>query len=134
MFEKSIIDSLTGDSELTAITDNVSPISQAQSATRPYICYSITSEDDPSPSHDGPSGFLIVTYDIVAVADTYSEVALISKHTKRILSNYSVITDSLRIYWTRYDGETDIEQAIEDGTERPTYVRSQTYRAMYKLQ
>jgi hypothetical protein len=133
MFEATIITALTADTQLKAlIDDRVRPIDAPFKSERPYLAYSITDENDPSPTHDGPSSFTVVSYDVVTVSDTYAEAAEISNHVRRILRNYRGTTNEIAVIYTRFDSKTDIEQGRAEGEDVPTYVRQQTFRAMYR--
>lgn len=133
MFEETISNALLADTELTdLIGENVEPLTVAQDVPRPYAAYLITDREDPSPSHDGPSSIVVATYDVAVVADTYKEVAEISEHVRRILKNYSVIEGDTQVFWTRFQSTSDIEQALEAGNEKPTYLRLLTFKAMYR--
>jgi len=134
MFETSIKTALAGSASLSAlVSTRIRPLHVAQKEARPYVAYVVNDREDPSPTHDGPSIFTRITYDVACVADTYEQCAQMSDLVRaRLGALDGYVSGGVRVIWTRFQDETDIEQGMVPGAEKPLYMRSQTYRAMYR--
>ena len=113
-------------------TATVRPLDMGPADDRPYFAYQITDEIDPSPTHSGPSSLTVVTYDVLTICDTYADASDQSELVRSALKNYSGTSHGTAVLWTRYQARSDIEQATPEGKEKPVYVRSQTFKAMYR--
>lgn len=134
-FESGLYTVLTGTSGISAlVSSRVRPIEGSQGETRPFLAYSLQDDEDASPTYTGPSTTRRVSVDIVAVADTYEACRALAEAVRERMKLYAGTPSgsSVAIQWTRFESQTDIEQAVPPGTEKPLYVRSQTYRAMYR--
>ncbi len=67
-----------------------------------------------------------------SVADTYTACADLSAEVRRVLDGYSGTNKGTTITPLVFDDETEPERGVEPGTERPVFVRTQTYRALYR--
>lgn len=134
-FESGLVTVLTGTAGISAlVSSRVRPIEGVQGETRPFIAYSLQDEEDPAPTFAGPSTTRRVSFDVICVADTYEACRNLSEQVRDRLKLYagSPSGASVAIRWTKLETQTDVEQATAPGTEKPIYVRSQTYRAMYR--
>ena len=66
------------------------------------------------------------------VAETYEGAANLSELTRDTLVDYATVVDGTQVYWTKLVDETDIEQSVENGRPKPTYLRVQTYQSLYQ--
>ena len=128
----TLLSSTTAISNLVAA--RIRPIEASQGETRPFIAYTLQDDEDVSPTFAGPSTTRRVSVDIVAVADTYEACRALAEAVRDRLKLYAGTPtgSSVSIRWTKMETQSDIEQAIPPGQEKPLYVRSQTYRAMYR--
>ena len=134
-FESGLFTVLTGTVGISAIVaSRVRPMEGSQGETRPFLAYSLQDDEDVSPTHAGPSTTRRVSIDIVSVADTYEACRALGEAVRDRMKHYAGTPSgsSVAIRWTRLETQSDIEQALPPGTEKPLYVRSQTYRAMYR--
>lgn len=134
-FESGLYTLLSGTSAISSIVGTrIRPIEASQGETRPFLAYTLQDDEDVSPTHAGPSTTRRVSVDVVSVADTYEACRALAEAVRDRLKYYAGTPSgsSVAIRWTKMETQTDIEQAVPPGQEKPLYVRSQTYRAMYR--
>lgn len=134
-FESGLYTLLSGTSGISSlVSTRIRPIEASQGETRPFLAYSLQDDEDVSPTHAGPSTTCRVSLDVVSVADTYEACRALAEAVRDRLKHYAGTPSgsSVAIRWTKMETQSDIEQATPPGQEKPLYVRSQTYRAMYR--
>src|SRR4051812_11104997 len=133
MLEQGIREALAGDSTISNLTGNrIRPLIGAQDDIQPRIAFKI-SNDDPIQTFGGASRFSTATVEIDSIADTYKACAQLSAEVKRIFNGTAVMTSTVRITPSTMTDESDIEQAVIEGTEQPVYLRTQTFEMLYFL-
>jgi hypothetical protein len=70
--------------------------------------------------------------ELTSYADTYAEVANLTAQVRRVMHGVTWTGATVTVHPSLLDEESDIEQAIEAGTDKPVYVRTQTFRILYR--
>ena len=119
---KAIYSILTNDSDVSAIIGTkVYPQIAAQGAAFPFVVY-VLQDNSPSDTKSGVSTLDEVRYDIVAAAETYSELTDLTEKIRTALDRYTgtvegVVVDSIQF--------TELDVDNDPSTE--TYVSSSEY-------
>ena len=119
---KAIYTILTEDAGVSTIVGNkVYPQIAAQGAAFPFVVY-VLQDNSPSDTKSGPSTLDEVRYDIVAAAETYTELSSLTERIRLALDRYTgtisgVVIDSIQFI----DLDVDNDPATE------TYVSSSEY-------
>lgn len=119
---KAIYSILTSDSDVSAIVGNrVYPQIAAQEAAFPFVVY-ILSDIEPSDTKSGVSTLDEARYEVLAVCETYAEVADLTNKIRTALDRYTgtvagVVIDSIQF--------TDIDTSNDDKNE--VYLTSSEY-------
>ena len=119
---KAIYSILTNDSDVSAIIGTkVYPQIAAQGATFPFVVY-VLQDNSPSDTKSGVSTLDEIRYDIVAAAETYTELSSLTERIRLALDRYTgtvegVVIDSIQFI----DLDVDNDPATE------TYVSSSEY-------
>jgi len=119
---KAIYSILTNDSDVSAIIGTkVYPQIAAQGAAFPFVVY-VLQDNSPSDTKSGVSTLDEVRYDIVAAAETYTELSSLTERIRLALDRYTgtvegVVIDSIQFI----DLDVDNDPATE------TYVSSSEY-------
>ena len=119
---KAIYSILTNDSDVSAlIGTRVYPQVAAQGAAFPFVVY-VLQDNTPSDTKSGVSTLDEIRYDIVAAAETYSDLSSITERIRLALDRYTgtvsgIVVDSIQFI----DLDVDNDPATE------TYVSSSEY-------
>jgi len=119
---KAIYSILTSDSEVSAIVGTrVYPQIAAQEAAFPFVVY-ILSDIEPSDTKSGVSTLDEARYEVLAVCETYAELADLTNKIRTALDRYTgtvagVVIDSIQF--------TDIDTSNDDKNE--VYLTSSEY-------
>jgi len=119
---KAIYSILTNDSDVSAIIGTkVYPQIAAQGAAFPFVVY-VLQDNSPSDTKSGVSTLDEIRYDIVAAAETYTELSSLTERIRLALDRYTgtvegVVIDSIQFI----DLDVDNDPATE------TYVSSSEY-------
>jgi hypothetical protein len=119
---KAIYSILTSDSDVSAIVGTrVYPQIAAQEAAFPFVVY-ILSDIEPSDTKSGVSTLDEARYEVLAVCETYAEVADLTNKIRTALDRYTgtvagVVIDSIQF--------TDIDTSNDDKNE--VYLTSSEY-------
>jgi hypothetical protein len=111
---KAIYSILTSDSEVSAIVGTrVYPQIAAQEAAFPFVVY-ILSDIEPSDTKSGVSTLDEARYEVLAVCETYAELADLTNKIRTALDRYTgtvagVVIDSIQF--------TDIDTSNDDKNE-----------------
>lgn len=129
--ETDIRDIIIGDGTIAGIVGTrVRPVALDQQDARPSIRYSVTVE--PRATYTGPATYHGASLELSALADTYAECAELSAELRDLLHAYSGTTATVTIKPSLLEDESDIEQAIEEATGRPIYVRTLFFRMQWR--
>lgn len=133
-FSQAIVAIHNADSAITAIiAGRIFALEANQGEAKPYVGYSITNDEDPSPHSEGPSLFRRTSFDLICVAETYAACRALAEAVDAKFRGYGPATiASRKIEWIRFEDESDVEQAKPPGQEKPLYVKQMIYRAMHK--
>jgi hypothetical protein len=119
---KAIYSILTNDSDVSAlIGTRVYPQVAAQGAAFPFVVY-VLQDNTPSDTKSGVSTLDEIRYDIVAAAETYSQLTDLTEKIRTALDRYTgtvegVVIDSIQF--------TELDVDNDPATE--TYVSSSEY-------
>jgi hypothetical protein len=119
---KAIYSILTNDSDVSAlIGTRVYPQVAAQGAAFPFVVY-VLQDNTPSDTKSGVSTLDEIRYDIVAVAETYSQLTDLTEKIRTALDRYTgtvegVVVDSIQF--------TELDVDNDPATE--TFVSSSEY-------
>jgi len=119
---KAIYSILTNDSDVSAlIGTRVYPQVAAQEAAFPFVVY-VLQDNTPSDTKSGVSTLDEIRYDIVAAAETYSELTDLTEKIRTALDRYTgtvegVVVDSIQF--------TELDVDNDPATE--TFVSSSEY-------
>ena len=119
---KAIYSILTNDSDVSAlIGTRVYPQVAAQGAAFPFVVY-VLQDNTPSDTKSGVSTLDEIRYDIVAAAETYSQLTDLTEKIRTALDRYSgtvegVVVDSIQF--------TELDVDNDPATE--TFVSSSEY-------
>ena len=129
--EQIIHDTLAADSAVAALVGTrISPLHSTQATARPCITYEISTTESISTAA-GPTGWYRATIELGLFADTFKAVVQLSDAVQRTLDGYSGITSGIDVAQVTLDDTSDVEQATTPGTEKPVYVRTQTFLTLY---
>lgn len=131
-YEVALTSILRGDEQLTALGATVRPLTGAQKDQRPLVTYELSDEEAVSQTMQAQSATKRRTIEIGLLADTYAEVIELGQNVGRILPATVGTVEGVIIAWIRANGESDIEQGVEPGTDKPVFVRTQSYRTLYR--
>ena len=119
---KAIYSILTNDSDVSAlIGTRVYPQVAAQGAAFPFVVY-VLQDNTPSDTKSGVSTLDEIRYDIVAAAETYSELSSLTERIRLALDRYTgtvsgIVVDSIQF--------TELDVDNDPATE--TFVSSSEY-------
>lgn len=132
MLEQGIKERLAADTTIAGLTGGrIRPLIGAQLDARPFLTFQVTS--DQSIGHAlGASAYSNAQVEIGILADTYLACAALSVEVKRVLDRQAYNTTTVRIAPSVLDDETDIEESTPPGQAAPVFVRTQTYRVLYR--
>lgn len=133
--EQATHDILKAHAGVTAmVADRIAPLHHAQGEARPSLTYTISGYPDAESvrSLDGPSGWDKVDMEIGIYADTLSQCLQLAQQVKSALHFWGGTISNVEIAPSLFEDESDIEQAYPPGSEKPVYVRTQTYRILYR--
>ena len=120
---KAIYSILTNDSDVSAlIGTRVYPQVAAQGAAFPFVVY-VLQDNTPSDTKSGVSTLDEIRYDIVAAAETYSQLTDLTEKIRTALDRYTgtvegVVVDSIQ--FTELDVDND--PATETFVSSPEYI------------
>jgi hypothetical protein len=138
MIEDGIKEVLAADSVVNAtVAGRIRPMLGAQLDKRPFLTYMVTgggsnSGEGSGVANNGASAYHKVILEVGIYGDSYTDVATLSKQVKRVLDGIAVNTTTVRIVPSVFADETDVEKAIEPGKQVPVFVRTQSYRILYR--
>lgn len=133
MFEPHVKTALLAHEPLADIIGTrVRPIVGMQNEVMPFVAYAVDDGEDVSRTNDGPSDVELNTFDLVSIAETYPDCARVAGLVKAAVKNYAGTVDGTQVFYIKFDSMSDIEQQVEEGTERPIYVRTVTLKALYR--
>ena len=119
---KAIYTILTEDAGVSAIVGNkVYPQIAAQGAAFPFVVY-VLQDNSPSDTKSGPSTLDEVRYDIVAAAETYSELSSLTERIRLALDRYTGDIGGVEI-----DSIQFIDLDVDNDPATETYVSSSEY-------
>jgi hypothetical protein len=131
VIEEAIRALLLADATVAAIVGRrVRPMLAGPHDKRPYLVYSTDIET--IPTYGGTSAFRRSTLTLSSIADSHEDCRELAGELRRILDGYSGTTTGVQIVPCFLQDESEVEQGVEPGTERPVYVRTQTYRVLYR--
>ena len=119
---KAIYSILTNDSDVSAIIGTkVYPQIAAQGAAFPFVVY-VLQDNSPSDTKSGPSTLDEVRYDIVAAAETYTELSSLTERIRLALDRYTGDLGGVEI-----DSIQFIDLDVDNDPATETYVSSSEY-------
>jgi len=119
---KAIYTILTEDAGVSAIVGNkVYPQIAAQGAAFPFVVY-VLQDNSPSDTKSGPSTLDEVRYDIVAAAETYTELSSLTERIRLALDRYTGDLGGVEI-----DSIQFIDLDVDNDPATETYVSSSEY-------
>ena len=119
---KAIYTILTEDAGVSAVVGNkVYPQIAAQGAAFPFVVY-VLQDNSPSDTKSGPSTLDEVRYDIVAAAETYSELSSLTERIRLALDRYTGDIGGVEI-----DSIQFIDLDVDNDPATETYVSSSEY-------
>ena len=119
---KAIYSILTENAGVSAIVGNkVYPQIAAQGAAFPFVVY-VLQDNSPSDTKSGPSTLDEVRYDIVAAAETYSELSSLTERIRLALDRYTGDIGGVEI-----DSIQFIDLDVDNDPATETYVSSSEY-------
>lgn len=119
---KAIYTILTENAGVSAIVGNkVYPQIAAQGAAFPFVVY-VLQDNSPSDTKSGPSTLDEVRYDIVAAAETYSELSSLTERIRLALDRYTGDLGGVEI-----DSIQFIDLDVDNDPATETYVSSSEY-------
>lgn len=132
--EQAIHDVLAANVGVAAIVgDRIRPMNMAQDEEPPFITTSITREETLATLSDGAADYRPASFEIGVYAPTYKIVATLSEAIRALLDLYSETVSGVEFAPIMFDEESDIEQAVPEGQEKPVYVRVQTFKTLYRI-
>jgi hypothetical protein len=132
MIEKGIRELLTGDATVGGMVGTrVRPLIGAQLDVRPFVVFNVTAGESTA-THSGPSDYQRASVELGFYADSYLQCVGLSDAAKALLDGKAMTLTTVRIAPAMLEDETDIEATNEPGKDRPVYVRTQTYRVLYR--
>ncbi len=132
MIEPAIVAYLGADPTVAGIVGTrIRPVTEGLRESRPFLTYEVTG-DEPIMSHSGPSNFSTANVEIGIVADTYGAAANLADNIKRLLSGTQWTAANVNIIPSIMEEESDIAQGLEPGTNQNVYVKTQSYRMLYR--
>lgn len=131
--EASFNDLIRSDDLIASIVGTkVRPLAVAQGETPPFLTYQIRAEKSFDTLADGPADYRPVDIEIGIYSRDYDEVATLSEMLRTLLDEAGGEHLGIEYAPIMFEEETDVEQVAPEGEETPTYVRVQTYYALYK--
>ena len=119
---KAIYSILTEDAGVSAVVGNkVYPQIAAQGAAFPFVVY-VLQDNSPSDTKSGPSTLDEVRYDIVAAAETYTELSSLTERIRLALDRYTGDIGGVEI-----DSIQFIDLDVDNDPATETYVSSSEY-------
>ena len=119
---KAIYTILTEDAGVSAIVGNkVYPQIAAQGAAFPFVVY-VLQDNSPSDTKSGVSTLDEVRYDIVAAAETYTELSSLTERIRLALDRYTGDIGGVEI-----DSIQFIDLDVDNDPATETYVSSSEY-------
>ena len=119
---KAIYSILTENAGVSAIVGNkVYPQIAAQGAAFPFVVY-VLQDNSPSDTKSGPSTLDEVRYDIVAAAETYTELSSLTERIRLALDRYTGDIGGVEI-----DSIQFIDLDVDNDPATETYVSSSEY-------
>lgn len=137
MIEDAIKTLLVADAAVKGYVDaRVRPLALAQAEgvrKRPAIVYAVVASDE-FDTFTAAGQHRRSTVEIASYADTFKECATLTQEVRRVLHHKTgdVVAAAVKIAVALLAEQSDIEQAVEAGTEKPVFIRTQTYRVLYK--
>lgn len=132
-FSTAIVSIASATSGITNIVSTrIRPVNGVQGEDRPFVVYEITADEDPAPHAEGASEFRRTSFNILSIADTYAGCKALADAVHARFKFYSGTIASRDIAYIRFEDESDIEQGIPPGQEKPAYLKSQSFRSLHK--
>lgn len=134
MLETAIREALLDDDDIVdVIADRVRPLGVAPDDVRPFLTYQITGRQNNNTLAHGPSDWRKGEFEIGIYGDTYAQVMDVSNLVREYLDDLSITIADVEMD-VLFEDETDVEEAPAEGDESPAaFVRTQTYRTLYRL-
>lgn len=131
-FEQCIRDAvLAGDGIPAVVGDRVRPLEAGADDVRPFVTYTVTGTTSIGTIADGPADYENGGFELGIFADTYAEVAGLSRLLKRHLDDLSFTITGFEMD-VLYDEQSDIEEAKPEGEEKAVYLRTMTFRTLHR--
>lgn len=132
--ETGIKDALLGDATITGIVGTrVRPLGVSPDDVRPYLTYQVTGGDGNLSIDGAPADYLNAEFEIGVYSPTYTGAMDLSKAVRNRLDGFGETVSDVEFAPSMFDGQTDVEESGDDGTEDLIYVRVITFKVLYKL-
>lgn len=130
MIDTDVRNLLLADSAIAAlVVDRIAPEVE-QGTPHPLITY--TAKIETELLFDGVSEFATATFDFAIEAASYLECRQLASLVRGVLNGYAGTLATCRIVPSKLTDETDAEELVEEGTDRPLWQCSQTYEMNFR--
>lgn len=131
--ETGIRAALVGSTAITELVGTrIRPLGASPADAHPFLTYTVTSRESLPTLADGAADYFKAEFEIGIFADTYAEVMALSDVIRDRLDQFGETVAGVEFAPSMFDGESDVEEAVPEGSEKPVYVRVQTYRGLFK--
>lgn len=132
MIEQGIRDALAADSTVAGmVSARIRPLIGSQDDVQPRIAYQVTGDENIG-TYAGPGSHGTATVEIDCIGDTFKQSLTLSDAVKSVFDHQAITTATIRISFGKLTDETDVEQALIEGTEQPVYLRTLTFEFLYR--
>ena len=135
-----IRDALLADTSIAyEVGRRIRPLGVSPADARPYLTYQVTGRESLGTLSDGPADYRKAGFEVGVFADTYADVMALSDLVRdrldRLdrLDQFGQTVSGVEFAPCEFDSETDVEEAVPEGEEKPVYLRVQTYRTLYRI-